>query len=169
MRTSVHTSLSVGQARPSDIACMGDKTVVEKLREHGFAERSELMKAAKRGLIADFCCAMEVCFHPDSEPDHYPEPNPAHRGREGFDHRSQPAGLWEPTGDHYPILKKDGGKVVQLGHRFCNWADWQMNPKHAEARAEVDAINAAAGAATLPATSSSPPNPIGCSEAAGTG
>ena len=54
------------------------------------------------------------------------------RGRKWFDHRSTRSD-WELTADHYPRLKKDGGKLtpdnVRLAHRLCNRCDYTWRTK----------------------------------------
>ena len=55
-----------------------------------------------------------------------------HKGRGPFDPRSTPLTDWAPSPDHYPQLKKDGGRLdpwnVRLSHVLCNREDygWRM-------------------------------------------
>ena len=107
---------------------MDGQTIVERLEALEVGARSDLMKAAKRGQVTELRCQMEVCLYPDPHPDHFPKPNPDHAGRIKFDPRTKPLGPWEPSADHFPRLKKDGGREVRLGHRLCNRVDWTLNP-----------------------------------------
>lgn len=77
-----------------------------------------LLQMAKAGQITELRCEMPKCY--------------CHKGRSHFDPKSQPPGKWQPTPDHYPRLKRDGGHLapwnVRLGHLLCNREDygWRM-------------------------------------------
>ncbi|HEX3294946.1 MAG TPA: hypothetical protein VHR38_14530 [Solirubrobacterales bacterium] len=73
---------------------------------------------AQRGQIIELRCEMPKCY--------------CHKGRTHFDPKTHPPGPWEPSADHYPLLKADGGRLdpwnVRLSHVLCNREDygWRM-------------------------------------------
>ena len=77
-----------------------------------------LVQMAKRRQIIELRCEMPSCY--------------CHKGRAHFDPKSHPPGPWEPSPDHYPRLKSDGGHLdpwnVRLSHVLCNREDygWRM-------------------------------------------
>jgi hypothetical protein len=87
-------------------------TVADQLRLLG--QRGILITAAERGDIKEMACTMHECLCP--------------QGRDHFERKSHPPTDWAPSVDHYPILKKDGGKLVlgnvRLAHRLCNRVDY---------------------------------------------
>lgn len=78
-----------------------------------------LLKAAEQGRITEIACAMPKCFCPEEA-----------GGRRYFELKVHPPIDWMPTPDHYPILKKDGGRLtvdnVRLSHRICNRVDYAL-------------------------------------------
>jgi hypothetical protein len=96
-------------------AGLGD-TVADHLRELGV--RGVLVQMAERRQIIELRCEMPKCY--------------SHKGRAHFDPKSHPPGPWQPSPDHYPRLKSDGGHLdpwnVRLSHVLCNREDygWRM-------------------------------------------
>lgn len=92
-------------------------SVLEKLRAHGVT-KGVLVQMAKSGQLHDFKCEMPQCYH--------------HKGRGAFDSVGTKSKDWVPSPDHYPRLKKDGGRLepanVRLSHVRCNQRDysWRM-------------------------------------------
>ena len=91
--------------------------VAKALRGLGVKDPT-LIKAAELGYITQLRCAMPKCFWPEEL-----------GGRSHF----EPGGTdrwnyWQPTLEHYPIPKRDGGlKRVDnalLAHRLCNKLDY---------------------------------------------
>ena len=91
-------------------------TVADRLRELGV--RGVLVQMAQRGQIVEVRCEMPTCYCPS--------------GRAHFDPKSHPPDLWDPSADHYPRLRSDGGHLVpwnvRLAHVLCNREDytWRM-------------------------------------------
>ena len=87
-----------------------------RLRELG--TRGVLVQMAQRGQIIELRCEMPKCY--------------CHKGRGHFDPKSTPRSDWQPSPDHYPRLKADGGHLVpwnvRLSHVRCNQRDheWRM-------------------------------------------
>lgn len=73
-----------------------------------------LKEIAEGGQLLEIKCEMPKCYCP--------------KGRGHFDRKKHPPGPWAPTADHYPTLKKDGGRLnvgnVRLAHVFCNREDY---------------------------------------------
>jgi hypothetical protein len=94
-----------------------DDALVDRLREE-LGVRGVLVQMAKRRQIIELRCEMPSCY--------------CHKGRAHFDPKSHPPGPWEPSPDHYPRLKSDGGHLdpwnVRLSHVLCNREDydWRM-------------------------------------------
>lgn len=86
-----------------------------------------LLKAAEQGRIEEIACAMPTCLCPE-----------AAGGRKYFERKAHPPIDWMPTPDHFPILKKDGGKLtvdnVRLAHRICNRVDYAIQTGKAHKR-----------------------------------
>jgi hypothetical protein len=88
-----------------------------------------LIKAAEQGYITELACKMPKCFCPEElggafyfEPVTVdPEPSD-----------------WEPTHEHFPLAKKDGGhRTVDncvLAHRLCNRIDHSIRVGRSHAR-----------------------------------
>jgi hypothetical protein len=90
--------------------------VADRLREREV--RGVLLQMAQRGQLVELRCEMPTCY--------------CHKGRAHFDRKSHPPGPWDPSADHYPRLKSDGGHLVpwnvRLAHVLCNREDyaWRM-------------------------------------------
>jgi hypothetical protein len=89
--------------------------VAEKLRSLGVKKRI-LIKAAEHGYITEMKCAMRVCFCPEEL-----------GGREHFVARTPGWHDWEPTLEHSPRPRHQGGRDrvdnSLLAHRLCNKLD----------------------------------------------
>ena len=87
--------------------------VAERLRAMGV--KGPLIKAAELGYITEFACGMPKCFCPEEL-----------GGARYFAPRSKWSD-WEPTFEHFPIAKVDGGRLspdnAVLAHRLCNKLD----------------------------------------------
>lgn len=93
------------------------ETAVEKLEALG-VHRGILWQLARDGQLLDVRCEMPQCYR--------------FRGRRYFEPRPE-AYDWEPTANHYPRRKMDGGRLtsdnVRLAHRLCNRRDYQLRVK----------------------------------------
>ena len=91
-------------------------TALEELERLGV--RGILWQLARDGQLTDVRCEMPQCY--------------CFRGRREFDPRGTGSD-WEPTADHYPRLKSDGGHLtpdnVRLAHRLCNRRDYTWRTK----------------------------------------
>lgn len=91
-------------------------TVADQLRALG--TRGVLVKMAERKQIIELRCEMPKCY--------------CHKGRGYFEPKSTPRSDWQPSPDHYPKLRADGGHLdpwnVRLSHLLCNREDhgWRM-------------------------------------------
>ena len=89
------------------------QALVQALARIG-VQRGIFVKMAKAGQISELRCEAPKCYCPKGRR-HFPVP-PNHPSK------------WEPTIDHYPILKSNGGKRdpwnVRLAHRRCNNEDY---------------------------------------------
>lgn len=78
--------------------------------------KGTLIKAAELGYITEVRCGMPTCFCPEEL-----------GGASYFAPRTKQWNDWEPTFEHYPIPKVEGGrKTVDnavLAHRLCNKLD----------------------------------------------
>lgn len=76
--------------------------------------RGILVQMAKDGQITELRCETPKCYCP--------------KGRRHFPQPPIPGSEWEPTVDHYPMLKSNGGRRdpwnVRLAHRLCNREDF---------------------------------------------
>jgi hypothetical protein len=86
-----------------------------KLRALGV--KGILIKAAELGYITEVTCAMPRCFCPEEL-----------GGAGYFERRTHLWTDWEPTHEHFPIPKRDGGQRTLdntiLAHRLCNKLDY---------------------------------------------
>jgi hypothetical protein len=86
-----------------------------KLRALGV--KGILIKAAELGYITEVTCGMPKCFCPEEL-----------GGAGYFQRRTHPWTDWEPTHEHFPIPKRDGGQRTLdntiLAHRLCNKLDY---------------------------------------------
>jgi hypothetical protein len=89
-----------------------------KLRALGV--KGILIKAAELGYITEVTCGMPKCFCPEEL-----------GGAAYFERRTHPWTDWEPTHEHFPIPKRDGGQRTLentiLAHRLCNKLDYFMS------------------------------------------
>lgn len=99
-----------------------DRTLGDQLRELG--QRGILTLPAELGGILDLLCDMDVCYCPF--------------GRGYFDPKLHPPTSWNPSADHHPVLKKDGGQLVlgnvRLAHIRCNRLAFDDDPGHDKLR-----------------------------------
>lgn len=113
--------------------------LANELRSLGVHRKSSsgraLLWAAELGYIKDLQCEMEECLYPEEL-----------GGRRYFETMSRPLPDWIPTADHWPILKKDGGRLVasnvRLAHRLCNRVGYTeaFNIPNARDRAKAEAL-----------------------------
>ena len=91
------------------------RVVADELRELGV--RGILITAAERGYITELACGMPQCFCPEEL-----------GGTTYFEPRG--SGDWEPTHEHYPRAKREGGRRdldnSVLAHRLCNRIDYSI-------------------------------------------
>jgi hypothetical protein len=89
-----------------------------KLRALGV--KGVLIKAAELGYITEVTCGMPMCFCPEEL-----------GGAGFFERRTHPWTDWEPTHEHFPIPKREGGKATPdnaiLAHRLCNKLDYSIS------------------------------------------
>ena len=101
---------------------------VERDPERGGAVAAELealnakrilIKAAEQGYITHLACEMPECFCPEEL-----------GGASYFEPVTAELSDWMPTHEHFPISKRDGGKVAVdnaiLSHRLCNRIDYSI-------------------------------------------
>ena len=78
--------------------------------------KGTLIKAAELGYITEVTCGMPKCFCPEEL-----------GGTRYFAQRTNHWNDWEPTFEHYPIPKVEGGRRTVdnaiLAHRLCNKLD----------------------------------------------
>src|SRR3954447_17522197 len=108
---------------------------VERDPERGRAVAAELkalgvkgilIKAAEQGYITQLACKMPKCFCPEE------------LGGAGYFKHTDEYSDWNPTHEHFPISKKDGGhRTVDnavLAHRLCNRIDHSIRVGRGHAR-----------------------------------
>lgn len=121
--------------------------MAEELRALGVKARHPLIKAAELGYITEMRCAMPKCFCPEEL-----------GGAGWFAPRSDTWNDWEPTNEHHPIPKCDGGKSTPnntiLAHRICNKLDYSIADEQPidKLLARIKAAGEAAVAAKLPSS-----------------
>jgi hypothetical protein len=78
-----------------------------------------LIKAAEQGRITQVACKMPECFCPEEL-----------GGACYFEPVTPELSDWMPTHEHFPLSKRDGGKVsvdnAKLAHRLCNRIDYSI-------------------------------------------
>lgn len=88
--------------------------------------RGILIKAAEQGYITQLACKMPKCFCPEE------------LGGAGYFVSVTEYSDWNPTHEHFPLSKKDGGhrKVDNaiLAHRLCNRIDYSIRVGRGHAR-----------------------------------
>jgi hypothetical protein len=91
-------------------------TVADRLKELGV--KGVLIQMADNGQLLELTCEMPTCYCPKGREHFDPWPDP----------RYGPERKWSPSADHYPTLKRDGGKLkpwnVRLAHVYCNNMDF---------------------------------------------
>ena len=116
--------------------------VARELRALGV--KGVLIKAAELGYITEVICGMPKCFCPEEL-----------GGASHFVARTQTWNDWEPTHEHFPIPKRDGGKATPdntvLAHRLCNKVDFSISHELPIEKllARIEAAREAAAAANL--------------------
>ena len=89
--------------------------VARELKERGVT--GVLITAAELGYITELRCGMPECFCPEEL-----------GGATYFAPRTGTWNDWEPTHEHFPTAKRDGGhRTVEntvLAHRLCNKLDF---------------------------------------------
>jgi hypothetical protein len=89
--------------------------VAERLRAWGV--KGILIRAAELGYITEAKCGMAKCFCPEEL-----------GGADHFEPRTHQWNDWEPTLEHFPIPKREGGRKsvdnAVLAHRLCNKLDY---------------------------------------------
>jgi hypothetical protein len=93
------------------------RTVAAELKKLGV--KGILIKAAEQGYITELRCQMPECFCPDEI-----------GGVSHFDPVTADLSDWMPTHEHFPLSKREGGKVAVdnaiLAHRLCNRIDYSL-------------------------------------------
>src|SRR5437762_8743665 len=93
------------------------RTVAVELKKLG-AKRI-LIRAAEQGYVTELACKMPRCHCPEEL-----------GGRTYFEPATSEREAWRPTGEHFPIPKRDGGREtvdnVILAHRLCNRIDYSL-------------------------------------------
>jgi hypothetical protein len=83
-----------------------------------------LIKAAEQGYITQLACKMPECFCPEELGGAFYF---ARVTNDSSDWRSD----WMPTLEHFPLSKREGGKVAVdnaiLAHRLCNRIDYSIS------------------------------------------
>jgi hypothetical protein len=117
--------------------------VARQLRALGV--KGPLIRAAELGYVTEVTCGMPKCFCPEEL-----------GGAGYFERRTHPGTDWEPTHEHSPTPKREGGKATPdntiLAHRLCNKLDFFVSHGLSIEKdlARVEAAREAAGAANLP-------------------
>ena len=86
-----------------------------------------LIRAAEQGYITQLACKMPKCFCPDEL-----------GGASYFEPATTELSDWMPTHEHFPLSKRQGGKVAVdnaiLAHRLCNRIDYSISVGRSYAR-----------------------------------
>jgi hypothetical protein len=106
-----------GRDPPVDSRAMEEqerrRAVVEELHAIGI-DGGVLEWMAQQGQLIKLVCETPKCYCP--------------HGRTYFPKPPEPDTDWDPTIDHYPILKSNGGERVpwnvRLAHKLCNREDY---------------------------------------------
>jgi hypothetical protein len=99
--------------------------LVDELKALGV--RGILIQMARNGQLLELRCEMPMCYREREDA----------KGRTTFDPwpdpKYLPANRWAPNPDHYPQLKRDGGKLtpwnVRLAHVYCNSMDYSWRAR----------------------------------------
>jgi hypothetical protein len=99
--------------------------VAERLRAMGI--KGILVQAAKLGYITEVKCGMPQCFCPEEL-----------GGGSHFVPLTDGYSDWNPTHEHFPLSKRDGGQRTVdnsvLAHRLCNRLDYSIAVGRSHAR-----------------------------------
>ena len=99
--------------------------VAKRLRDLGV--KGILVQAAELGYITEVKCGMPECFCPEEL-----------GGAWHFESLPDGHNDWNPTHEHFPLSKRDGGhRTVDnsvLAHRLCNRIDYSMAVGRSHAR-----------------------------------
>ena len=91
--------------------------MAKRLRDLGV--KGILITAAERGYITEVKCGMPQCFCPEEL-----------GGARYFESLADGYSDWNPTHEHFPLSKRDGGhRTVDnsvLAHRLCNRIDYSI-------------------------------------------
>jgi len=113
-KKSMNPEEQLPQRMPPAAPAEAGQTPIEVLERLGVG--GILRQLARDGQIIDVRCEMPQCY--------------CFRGRRYFESGYSD---WEPTADHYPLLKMHGGQLrrdnVRLAHRLCNRRDYTWRKK----------------------------------------
>jgi hypothetical protein len=91
--------------------------VAKRLRDLGL--KGILVQAAELGYITEVKCGMPQCFCPEEL-----------GGAWHFESLTGGYSDWNPTHEHFPLSKRDGGQRTVdnsvLAHRLCNRIDYSI-------------------------------------------
>jgi hypothetical protein len=94
------------------------RATAAKLR--GLGVKGILITAAEQGYITQLTCKMPECFCPEEL-----------GGASHFEPVTAALSDWEPTHEHFPIPKREGGRRAVdnsiLAHRLCNRVDYSRS------------------------------------------
>ena len=90
-----------------------------------------LIRAAEQGYITQLACKMPKCHCPEEL-----------GGASYFEPVTAELSDWMPTHEHFPLSKRQGGKVAVdnaiLAHRLCNRMDFSRGAGRSHARSRED-------------------------------
>ena len=99
--------------------------MAERLRAMGI--KGILVQAARLGYITEVKCGMPQCFCPEEL-----------GGASYFVPLADGYSDWNPTHEHFPLSKRDGGQRTVdnsvLAHRLCNRLDYSIAVGRSHAR-----------------------------------
>jgi hypothetical protein len=102
------------------------RAVAAELKARGV--KGILIKAAEQGYITQLACKMPECFCPEEL-----------GGASYFEPVTAELSDWMPTHEHFPLSKREGGKVAVdnaiLAHRLCNRIDYSISVSAVRTRA----------------------------------
>jgi len=97
------------------------QAVVDELLAIGI-DRGVFVEMARDGQLLELLCETPKCYCPE--------------GREYFPKPPIPDSDWDPTVDHYPILRSNGGHKdpwnVRIAHKRCNLEDYAWRARITE-------------------------------------
>jgi hypothetical protein len=93
-----------------------------------------LIKAAQQGYITQLACKMRECFCPEEL-----------GGACYFEPATAELSDWMPTDEHFPLSKREGGKVAVdnaiLAHRLCDRIDYGPRSRETGARSAAPPLS----------------------------